>query len=148
MKKTIRILMIGSLLALLPVTAFSQMSISYYSSNLSKIGLGVDFSPRIWAELRLYSDTDISDITPELVFCYNLVRKEYHTIYLGFGGNINYFTGFVLPLGIQFTPFEKLDRFSFHIEVEPTLDFNVEDIIIQSSWGLRYRFPKQKIRND
>ncbi|MFZ2285719.1 MAG: hypothetical protein WAV93_01925 [Bacteroidales bacterium] len=133
---------LAGLLALLPFTAFSQLSISYYSSNLSKIGLAYDFSPRFWTELRLYSDTDISSITPELVFCYNLANREFHKVYLGLGANVNYFTGFVMPIGVQFTPFEKFDRFSLHIELEPTLDLSAEDVIIQSSWGLRYKFLK------
>jgi hypothetical protein len=37
-----------------------------------------------------------------------------------------------MPPGVQFTLFEKFDRFSFHIEPEPTLDFTIEDLIIQS----------------
>jgi hypothetical protein len=118
------------------------LSISYYSSTLSKIGLGYNFNDRFWSELRLYSNTSISDITPELVICYNIVKKERHNIYLGLGGNVNYFTGFVLPVGVQFTPIEKFDRFSLHIEFQPTLDIN-SDLILQSSWGLRYKFVKK-----
>jgi len=121
---------------------FSQLSISYYSSTLSKIGLGYNFNDRFWSELRLYSNTSISDITPEVVICYNIVKKERHNIYLGLGGNVNYFTGFVLPVGVQFTPIEKFDRFSLHIELQPTLDIE-SDLIIQSSWGLRYKFGKK-----
>ena len=142
MKKLAKVSALASLLALLPLTSFSQLSISYYSSNLSKIGLAYDFSPRFWTELRLYSDTDILSITPELVFCFNLANREFHRVYLGLGANINYFTGFVMPIGVQFTPFEKFDRFSLHIELEPTLDVVGEDVIIQSSWGLRYKFLK------
>jgi hypothetical protein len=71
--------------------------------------------------------------------------KEFHRIYLGFGGNVNYFTGFVMPVGVQFTPFEKFDRFSsLHIELEPTLDLAAEDCNYQASWGLRYRFLRQE----
>jgi len=121
---------------------FSQLSISYYSSTLSKIGLRYNFNDRFWSELRLYSNTSISDITPELVICYNIVKKERHSIYLGLGGNVNYFTGFVLPVGVQFYPIEKFDRFSLHIELQPTLDIE-SDLIIQSSWGLRYKFGKK-----
>jgi len=142
MKKLAKVSALAGLLSLLPLASFSQLSISYYSSNLSKIGLAYDFSPRFWTELRLYSDTDILSITPELVFCFNLANREFHRVYLGLGANINYFTGFVMPIGVQFTPFEKFDRFSLHIELEPTLDVVGEDVIIQSSWGLRYKFLK------
>jgi len=139
MNRLIKILFLFVFLCLISFKGFSQLSISYYSSALSKIGLGYNFNDRFWSELRLYSNTSISDITPEVVICYNIVKKERHNIYLGLGGNVNYFTGFVLPVGVQFTPIEKFDRFSLHIELQPTLDIE-SDLIIQSSWGLRYKF--------
>lgn len=143
MKRTLRSLALAGMLAVLPLAAFSQMSISYYSSSLSKIGLAYDFSPRVWSEMRLYSNTSVGNITPELVLCFNVSRKEFHRVYIGVGGNVNYFTGFVMPIGVQFTPFEKFERFSLHIELEPTLDFSSEDLILQSSWGIRYSFVRR-----
>jgi hypothetical protein len=143
MRKTIIVAALAGFLGMIPLTAKSQLSVSYYSSNLSKIGLAYDFTPRFWSEVRLYADTDISNITPELVFCFNLANREFHRIYLGFGGNVNYLNGFVMPVGVQFTPFEKFGRFSLHIEFEPSLDLVSETVIIQASWGLRYRFLRQ-----
>lgn len=141
MIRTIKIFVLFGLFSIISIKVFSQMSILYYSSSLSKIGLGYNFSDNFWSELRLYSNTSINDITPELVVCYNIVKKENHNVYLGLGGNVNYFTGFVLPAGVQFTPIEKFDRFSLHIELQPTLDIE-SDLIVQSSWGLRYKFGK------
>jgi hypothetical protein len=143
MKKKLRFVVLVTMLAIIPLSVSSQLSVSYYSSSLAKIGMAYDFTPRFWSELRLYSDTDISNITPELVFCFNIANKEQHRIYLGLGGNINYFTGFVMPIGVQFTPFEKFDRFSLHIEFEPMLDLGVEDLILQASWGIRYKFIRE-----
>jgi hypothetical protein len=140
MTRTIKILV---LLFFITINGFSQLSISYYSSSLSKIGLGYDFNERIWSELRLYSNTTIDDITPEIVFCYNIVNTGNHNIYLGLGGNVNYFTGFVLPVGVQFYPIENFDRFSLQIEIQPTLDIGSSDAFVQSSWGLRYKFGKR-----
>ncbi|WP_372950773.1 hypothetical protein [Mariniphaga sp.] len=142
MKRQIRILVLIGFFSILSVKGFSQLSISYYSSSLSKIGLGYNFNDRFWSELRLYSNTTVNDITPELIVCYNIVKKENHNVYIGLGGNVNYFTGFVLPVGVQFTPIEKFDRFSLHIELQPTLDIE-SDLIIQSSWGFRYKFGKK-----
>lgn len=142
MKRTIKILLLFVFFTIISVKGFSQLSVSYYSSSLSKIGLGYDFGDRLWSELRIYSNTTFEDITPELVICYNIVKKERHNIYLGVGGNVNYFTGFVLPVGVQFTPVEKFERFSLHIELQPTLDIE-GDFILQSSWGLRYKFGKK-----
>jgi hypothetical protein len=143
MTKKAKILILLGFLSLLNNKGFSQMSISYYSSSLSKIGLGYNFTERFWSELRLYSNTTPDKITPELVLCYNIVKKDKHNIYVGLGGNVNYFNGIVVPIGVQFSPFEKLDKFSFHIEFQPTIDFE-SATLLQSSWGLRYRFGKDK----
>jgi hypothetical protein len=123
--------------------SFAQISISYYSSSLSKIGTGYNFSDRFWTELRLYSTTMLEDITPELVFCYNFVKRDRHNVYAGVGANVNFFTGPVLPVGVQFTPLEQFNRFSLHIELQPSLDVISGDMVIQASWGLRYKFSKQ-----
>jgi hypothetical protein len=139
MKRILMIAIVAILCLVASTKTYSQLSVSYYSSSLSKIGLGYNFTPRFWSEVRLYGNTSLQNITPELVFCYNIAKKDNHNIYLGLGGNINYFTGFVMPIGVQFTPFEKFNRFSLHIELQPTFDLQ-SDIIIQSSWGLRYKF--------
>lgn len=141
MTRTTKILVLFGFLSFLSMKGFSQMSISYYSSSLSKIGLGYNFSDKFWSELRLYSNTTLNDITPELLICYNIAKKENHNVYFGLGGTVNYFTGFSLPIGVQFTPVEKFKRFSLHIEFQPILDFD-HDVIVQSSWGFRYKFGK------
>ncbi|BDX37819.1 hypothetical protein CYCD_11740 [Tenuifilaceae bacterium CYCD] len=120
-------------------SVFSQISLSYYSSSLSKIGVAYKAN-KLWTELRLYSNTSLEDITPELVLCFNIVSKEKHNLYIGIGGNANYYKGVVLPFGVQFTPFEKMENFSLHIEFQPSYDFDREDTMLQSSWGLRYTF--------
>jgi hypothetical protein len=143
MKKKASVLILFVLLSYLNNKGFSQMSISYYSSSLSKIGLGYNINERWWSELRLYSNTTVENITPELVLLYTIVKKDKHTIYVGLGGNVNFFNGLVVPIGVQFSPLEKLDKFAFHIEFQPTIDFE-SSMILQSSWGLRYRFGKDK----
>src|SRR6056297_1080788 len=139
MTRYFKILLLFSFLSIISLQGFSQWSVSYYSSSLSKVGVGYDFSERFHSELRLYSNTTVEDITPEFILGYNVVNAENHKIYLGVGGNVNYFTGFVLPFGVRFTPVESFDRFSLHVEVQPTYDFE-GDVIIQSAWGIRYRF--------
>lgn len=143
MKNKMKMWLLVGLLTLSGVQAFSQMSVSYYASSLSKAGLAYNFSDRFWTELRVYSNTTIDDLTPELVFCYNVAKKEHHNIYLGLGGNVNFFTGFVMPVGLQVMPLTNFKRFSFHIEFQPTLDIE-GDFILQSSAGLRYKFEKRK----
>lgn len=139
MIRIIKTLVLFGLLSSLSIKGFSQMSISYYSSSLSKFGLGYNFSDKLWGEIRLYSNTIIDDVTPEFVVCYNIAKKKKHNVYLGLGGNVNYLTGLVLPIGIQFTPIEKFNRFSLQIELQSTLDFD-SDLLDQSFLGLRYIF--------
>lgn len=139
MMKSIKKIIILLTLICLVKQGYSQLSVSYYSSSLSKIGLGYNFSNRVWGEVRLYSNTIIYDTTPELVFCANLVGKERYCLYLGVGGVVNYFNGIVVPFGVQFTPFDKMGNFTLHIELEPTVDFD-SDIILQSSFGIRFIF--------
>ena len=57
MTKKAKILFLFGFFSLLNNNGFSQMSISYYSSSLSKIGVGYNFKERFWSELRLYSNT-------------------------------------------------------------------------------------------
>jgi hypothetical protein len=139
MKKFVRVFCLFAVLIILGSRTYSQISVSYYSSSMSKIGLGYNFTDRFWTELRLYGNTTFHNITPELVVCFNVISKEKHNIYLGFGGNVNALTGFLVPIGVQFTPLDRLNRFSFHIQLEPTLDLQ-SDFILQSSWGIRYKF--------
>ena len=129
------------MLTLFGVNGFSQVSVSFYNSSLSKIGVAYNFNGKVWTELRVYSNTTFDNITPELVACYNVINKEKYNIYAGIGGVVNYYNGIVLPVGVQFSPFEKLSNFSLHIECQPTFDFE-DDFILQSSWGLRFRFNK------
>ncbi len=139
MKYTLRTFLLVLCFASFVKTSSAQLSVSYYNSSLSKIGVAYNFTDRFWSELRLYSNTVLNDITPELVINFNLVQKERHQIYLGAGGNVNVFTGVVFPAGVQFIPLESFKKFSLHIELQPSIDFN-NDMILQSSWGIRYRF--------
>lgn len=122
---------------------FGQLSVSYQFSSWNKIGLGYNFSPKIWTEFRIYSNTDLDSFTPELVFLFNVTKKERHEIYVGIGGVANVFEGLVFPVGLQFKPLANFTRFSMQIEFEPTIDIGGDDIIFQSSAGIRYTFGKE-----
>src|SRR5665647_533128 len=109
--------------------AFGQLSASYQYSSLNKIGLGYNFSKKVWTELRIYSNTLMNDFTPEIALFYNVSMKDRHEIYVGIGGTYNYFNGVVVPIGLQFRPIENFRRFSIQIEFEPIIDFDRQDII-------------------
>lgn len=126
-------------------SAKGQLSVAYQYSSLDKIGIGFNFSKRLWSDLRIYGNTFSESITPEIVFLYNVSAKESHEIYIGAGGVVNYFNGIVIPAGIQIRPFENFRNFSFQIEFEPLIEFEVEDVLLQASGGIRYQFGKKKL---
>lgn len=125
-------------------STIGQLSMSYQYSSLSKLGIGYNFSQRIWSELRIYSDTYLESFTPELVVLYNVSVKERHEIYIGVGGVINSLSGIVIPIGLQFRPLENFRRFSIQIEFEPVIDIGNEDLAFLSSAGIRYTFGKKE----
>ena len=139
MKVTIKFLMLLGFLLAISAKGNTQLSVAYYSSSLAKIGLGYDFSDKVRAEFRVYSNTFREDITPEIVLCYNIIRRDYHNIYLGLGYAFNVIDGLVIPVGVQFSPISNFKRFSLHIELQPTYEY-FEGLILQASWGLRYNF--------
>ncbi|MGY6562938.1 MAG: hypothetical protein ACXITV_12620 [Luteibaculaceae bacterium] len=145
MKKLFRPLILVGLFLCVSNVAFSQFSVSYYSSSLSKIGIAYDFSPRLWTEFRTYTNTDIEYFTPELVVNFNAIRKDKHNIYFGLGAAANNeFFGFVAPIGVQFFPIESFDRFSLHIEFKPIYDIDFDEMLLTGAWGIRYRFGNRK----
>ncbi|MBN2639733.1 MAG: hypothetical protein JXR65_11685 [Bacteroidales bacterium] len=144
MKQTIRITVLLGLFIIIGLKGFSQVSVSYYSSPTSKIGVGYNFNDKVWGELRIYSNTYIEDITPEAVLCYNFINKERHNVYVGIGGVVNYFNGIIVPVGVQFTPIKTFKRFSLHLELETIIDIQRDaNFILQSSWGIRYKLGKK-----
>lgn len=121
--------------------ARSQVSVSYFgNATNSKIGVAYDFNESLWTELRLYSGTSLSNITAEAMLNYNFLRREKYTGYFGGGVVVNSLNGIVVPVGTSFTPFESLDNFSFHIELQPMYELDYDDIFINGFGGIRYKF--------
>lgn len=143
MKKFLKISLVLAVLMLINKAGFSQLHVSVETLSQNKVGLGYSFSDRLWTELRFYEAFQFSDFTPEMVFCVNLVKKEYHAVYLGVGGVINYYTGLTVPVGTQIFPFEKNKNLSLNIEFQTILGFGSGDLAFQTQFGLKYRFGKK-----
>jgi len=126
------------------LSGFSQFHAAFEFSSTNKVGFGYRFSERIWTELSFYESFETNDISPELVFYVNMDKAEKYDIYLGFGGAINFYSGFTLPVGTQFRPFDKLKQLAFNIEFHPLLDFGDGRISVLPSCGIRYQFNKKK----
>lgn len=139
-KVTLRIIFI--LLFIFSINeAKAQWSVSYFgNANVSKVGIAYDFNESLWTEVRLYSGTSFENTTAEAVLNYNFVSREKYQTYVGGGVVANNLKGLVMPIGVRFTPFESLDNFSLHIELEPMYEVVYENIFLNGFGGIRYKF--------
>lgn len=140
MKKRFKITFILALFTLLANKGYSQTSIAYYNSSESKIGLAYNFSEKLWGEARLA--VTFEEFNTDLVMCYNALKINDYNIYLGVGAQINEEeAGIIVPIGVQFAPFEKFKELSLHVELQPL--FTDYDTYLKSSIGIRYTFGKK-----
>jgi len=121
---------------LISLSAQSQFSVSYHSSQLSFFGVNYTYKSRLINEFRTSTDINGENAYFEFVSNYNFARKkEEYDSYIGLG----YYTlgdgGLVIPVGINIYPFER-KSFGFLSEVAY---LSGEDII-RGSLGIRYRF--------
>lgn len=144
MKKNLTTLLIIIGCTLVSFTAKAQLSAAYYDgSPSSKIGIGYQFNENIWTELRLYNGFRLTNTPVEAVVNFSLKKDEFYQLYLGVGGIVNDLNGIVAPLGMYIYPFQKLDNFSFMIELQPVYSFSESDALLFASWGIRYQFKKK-----
>lgn len=119
--------------------AFSQVSLSYYNSSESKIGLAYNFSDKIWGEARVAANFD--KFKTDVVLCYNAIEVNNYNFYLGLGVQLNDDQNIVMPIGVHFSPFEKFKELALNVEFQPI--FTDGDQMLQSSIGIRYTFGKK-----
>lgn len=126
------------------LSAKAQFSVSYYQTNtLSKIGLGYEFSDRIWSDVRMYGGFEIEDFTIQPTLLGNFVHKEKFDIYAGLGLTVGVFDGISIPIGLRFRPLENHRNIFIHLEAEPLFQFENDNNILFASFGLRYVFNKR-----
>lgn len=140
MKKNLQKLTAIICLSMFFSKAQSQISTSYYTNESnSKFAIGYQFSEKWWSDLRIYSGTNIDNITPEIVLNYNFLRKEYYETYIGGGIILNNINGVVVPIGIGIKPFENLKNLSINIEFNPLYEIDLNDLFIRGFIGIRYK---------
>lgn len=119
----------------------AQLSVGLMANHThTKITLGYDFSPRIWLDLRVYSNTTLSDIIPELAIHYNIKNKDQFRSYIGVAAIMDYWGSIVVPLGIQLMPVQGMNNLAFLIEFSPAYDFHFDEPVLRAFGGVRYTF--------
>lgn len=138
MKNTFKILSIA-LLLFITTEASSQITASFYTnSNSSKFAVGYNINERFWTDFRVYSGTDIDNITPELVINHNIVKKSSYDVYFGAGAILNDINALVIPIGIGIKPLDRLKNLSLNIEFNPIYEIDLDDVFIRGFVGVRY----------
>lgn len=138
MKNTFKTLSIV-LLLFITTEASSQITASFYTnSNSSKFAVGYNINERFWTDLRVYSGTDIDNITPELVINHNIVKKSSYDVYFGAGAILNDINALVIPIGIGIKPLDSLKNLSLNIEFNPIYEIDLDDVFIRGFVGVRY----------
>ena len=127
------------ILGIIFFSSYSQISASFYQNESnSKIAIGYEFNDKLWTDFRLYSITNIENITPEIVLNYNFVKKEKYEAYIGAGIILNNINGIIIPIGIGIKPFENLKNLSLNIELNPLYEIDFEDVFIRGFIGIKY----------
>jgi len=129
-------------LIILSVLAFSytvkaQLGVSIHQSNLPFVGINYEIEERFLPEARIGTDSFFEDLSFEFTISYLILKRDKFDFYSGLGGRTNDFAGFVLPVGVNFYPFEE-KVFGFHIETAGI--FSDDGNILRGSWGIRYNF--------
>ncbi len=144
MKRLKKAVLLLGLLLLFSSQGFSQLSLRFNYSSVSRIGLGYQFSKSWWSEFRMISNILTDDVSPELIVGCNAIKKDAYNVYFGVGGEFNFFTGFTLPMGLEFYPSKANNNFSLCIEFEPAYGINDDKLLLLSSAGIKYRFNRKK----
>lgn len=126
--------------------AYSQLGITYYSSNAIGANLPIFKinDNQISGELRVFANRELEYISTEADLFYRFKQKEYHRFAMGIGLKLDPFSeggAIVTPVSLEFFPFQNFKKASFLFELAPEIYFE-DQIRLRSMAGLRYSFGK------
>ncbi len=115
----------------------AQWGVEFLASNFPQLTVNYEINERIRPGVSFGTDTYLEDISIELTATYDLLDRSEFEVYAGAGVRFNYFSGLVIPIGVNVYPFET-DRLGFKIEMAPIIG---DDAILRGGAGLRIRIP-------
>jgi len=137
------------LLLIIGQKAYSQIGITYYSSNAlgANLALFKVNNSEVTAELRIFANREFKEIPMELDVFYRFKPGVFHRFSVGLGFQTEPFTDggignvFLIPSSLEIFPFRKQKRISFLFELTPEILFE-GPLKLRSLIGLRYTFGK------
>ena len=116
----------------------AQWTTAFHISNRPFVAVNYQLGEKWLSEFRVDVDNSFEYTGLELVLNYVFIENETYQFYGGLGGRVNYFSGLVIPVGLNIYPFED-KSFGFQMEMAGLIG---EVGILRGSTGIRYRFNK------
>ncbi len=142
MKKIIKLSVVFVLL-IIASTAYSQIGVTYYSSNIVAVNTCRD--NKISVELKMFTNNNIEDLPVELDVFYNLKSYEHHKFSVGAGLKLEPLSGenaaVTIPFLLEVYPLTEFKKLSLLFELAPEIYFE-DQVKLRSLIGLRYTFGK------
>jgi len=123
----------------LPFILVGQWGVNYHQSTIPFVGINYEIKDKWRPELRIGTDNYFEELSLETVITYDFLNRTDYEFYSGLGVFMQGYYELVIPVGMNFFPFES-KKFGFHIELTPLVgEFNG----LRGRWGIRYRFKKE-----
>jgi len=144
-----RILLLTSLFVSLLAggNVYSQVGLTYYNTGIISVNLPVRTlnDNALAAELKVFANRDVKNVSTELDLFYRLKAREYHRFSVGVGFKTDLFTDggvgntLLFPIELEVFPLQEFKRLSFLFELAPEIVFD-DQVRLRSLIGLRYTF--------
>ena len=125
------------ILILSSTLTYAQWGVEFIASNLSQLSVNYEINERIRPGVAIGTDTYFEDISIEVTGTYDILDRSEFEVYVGAGARFNYFSGVVIPVGVNVYPFETA-RLGFKIEIAPIIG---DESVLRGGAGLRIRIP-------
>ncbi|TXE14578.1 hypothetical protein [Algoriphagus aquimarinus] len=118
--------------------AQAQWTTAFHISNRPFAAVNKQLGEKWLPEFRVDVDNSFEYTGLELVVNYLFIQNDTYQFYGGLGARVNYFSGIVIPAGLNIYPFEN-KNFGFQMELSGIVG---ELSYLRGSTGIRYRFNK------
>jgi hypothetical protein len=128
--------------------AYGQASLSYYPFS-SIVGISSNPDKIAWADLRIQTNTFLSNTNMEFCPMLNFKRDSVKKCYVGAGVNFNviyglvndrYINGYSVTVGSRISPFHKVRNLSFIIELSPYINAEFSGATLRTNLGIGWHF--------
>ncbi len=145
MKKLFLLLVL--LVSSIPMSA--QLALGYFPFNYSQVQLTTNPDRLVFGDLRMETNSFITNLNIELAPMFNLLRREEFNFYAGGGVNLNplyqegsVVGGYFMTTGVRWMPLSQMRALGFIFELSPLLYDSFYGAQLRSFLGVSYHFGK------